>query len=175
MIFGERDRSSGLRSQLVPLTAGGEAERCWLRSRCCDAPPISSSGCVQPLHQSVCAAVHTAGPPRWKLSSARRSITYPGITTRVLDLIGIKLRDIHPCSQTQTGGLAGRGECQDHHRELSQHERHSRTSSGHGVLSSWWSAVYVVRELAEHHWFSTPGVETPGVIEQVVQQGLNLH
>ena len=51
----------GLRSQLVPPTAGGEAERCWLRSRCCDAPLISSSGCVQPLHQSVCAAVHT--PP----------------------------------------------------------------------------------------------------------------
>ena len=36
-------------------------------SRCCDhAPSISSSRCVQPFHQSVCAAVHTAGPPRWK-------------------------------------------------------------------------------------------------------------
>ena len=87
----------------------------------------------------------------------------------------ILLRDIHPCSQTQTGGLAGRGECQDYHRELSQHERHSRKSLGHSVLSSWWSAVYVVRDLAEHHWFSTPGLETPkfSLTKQVGRPRLN--
>ena len=82
------------------------------------------------------------------------------------------LREVHPCSQTQTGVFARRGKCHAHHRKLAQHERHSRKSSGHGVLSSWWSALYVVRELAEHCWFSTTRLETPGVIEQVLQPRL---
>ena len=40
--------------------------------------------------------------------------------------LNLLLRDIHPCSQTQTGVLARRGECQDHHRKLAHNERHSR-------------------------------------------------
>ena len=91
---------------------------------------------------------------------------------RALPRYTIILRDIHPCSQTQTGGLAVRGECRAPHRELAHDERHSWKSSGHGVLSSWWSAIRHVRELAERHWFSAPEVETPGLIEQVVQPRL---
>jgi len=66
LIFGERDRSSGLSSQLVPLTAGGKAERCWLRSLLLrsDAPyflfrivyNLSTSLCVQPSKQLVLLA-----------------------------------------------------------------------------------------------------------------------
>ena len=64
--------------------------------------------------------------------------------------------------------LARRGEC----RETATGNSHNMNAThgrapGGGPLSSWCSAVHVVRELAEHQWFSTPGLEMPRVIEQV--------